>query len=129
MIFLDITSWVFGSNGAFLSYINYILQLHKSYFICYIFNLTIVFITVCFVTKKNFDKKYGIYFRSKNLTKDLSFCKNSNFLLHISVSELNEFKPRLKSPQKPVIIERRLKSWKIEYNFKWNQPYLSRGLN
>ena len=32
-------------------------------------------------------------------------------------------------PQNPVLIERRLKSWKIEYNFKWNQPYLSRGLN
>ena len=24
---------------------------------------------------------------------------------------------------------RRLKSWKILYNFKWNQPYFSRGLN
>ena len=24
---------------------------------------------------------------------------------------------------------RRLKSWKIEYNFKWNQPYLSRVSN
>ena len=32
-------------------------------------------------------------------------------------------------PQNPVLIERRLKSWKIEYNFKWNQPYFSRGLN
>ena len=30
---------------------------------------------------------------------------------------------------KPVLIERRLKSWKIEHNFKWNQPYLSRGSN
>ena len=31
--------------------------------------------------------------------------------------------------QKPVSIERRLKSWSNEYDFKWNQPYLSRGLN
>ena len=43
------------------------------------------------------------------------------------MSELNEFKPRLKSLKKPVSIERRLKSWKIESNFKWNQPYLSPG--
>ena len=26
-------------------------------------------------------------------------------------------------------MERRLKSWKIEFNLKRNQPYLSRGLN
>ena len=44
------------------------------------------------------------------------------------MSEFNEFKPRLKS-QKPVSIERQLKSWKIEYNFKGNQPNLSPGLN
>jgi len=44
-----------------------------------------------------------------------------------SVSEINEFEPRLKSPKKPVSIEPRLKSWNIEYNFKWNQPYLSSG--
>ena len=25
--------------------------------------------------------------------------------------------------------EPRFKSWNIWYNFKWNQPYLSRGLN
>ena len=31
--------------------------------------------------------------------------------------------------QKPISIERRLKSWNIEYNFKCNQPYLSRTLN
>ena len=36
--------------------------------------------------------------------------------------------PRLKF-KKPVLIERRLKSWRIEYNFQWNQPYLSRGSN
>ena len=42
------------------------------------------------------------------------------------LSEFNEFNPRLR--QKPVSIKRRLKSWNIEYNFKWNQPYLSGGL-
>ena len=26
-------------------------------------------------------------------------------------------------------MKRRLKSWNIWYNFKWNQPYLNRGLN
>ena len=26
-------------------------------------------------------------------------------------------------------LKRRLKFWNIWYNFKWNQPYLSRGLN
>ena len=31
--------------------------------------------------------------------------------------------------QKPVSIERRLKSRNNEYDLKWNQPYLSRGLN
>ena len=31
--------------------------------------------------------------------------------------------------QKPVLIERRLKSWQISYNFKWNQSYLTPGLN
>ena len=37
---------------------------------------------------------------------------------------------RVSNPQKKqVLIERRLKSFNIEYNFKWNQPYLSRGSN
>ena len=36
---------------------------------------------------------------------------------------------RVSNPPKPVSIERQLKSWKIEYNFKWNQPYLIRGSN
>ena len=31
--------------------------------------------------------------------------------------------------QKPVSIERRLISCNIKYNFKWNQPYLSRVSN
>ena len=31
--------------------------------------------------------------------------------------------------QKPISIERRLKSWKIEYSFKWNQSNLSFVLN
>ena len=34
--------------------------------------------------------------------------------------------PRLKSLKN---IERRLKSWKIEYNFKWNHSYFSHGSN
>ena len=33
------------------------------------------------------------------------------------------------NPKKLVSIERRLKSWKIEYKFKRNQPNLSRGWN
>ena len=36
---------------------------------------------------------------------------------------------RVLNPRKPVSIERRLKSWNIDYDFKWNQPYLSHGLN
>ena len=50
-------------------------------------------------------------------------------------SEFNEFEPRLKSAKNRFPIERRPKSWNIEYNFKWNQPYfshvsnLSRGSN
>ena len=36
---------------------------------------------------------------------------------------------RVSNLQKPVSFERRLKSWNIEYNFKWNQPYLSRVSN
>ena len=36
---------------------------------------------------------------------------------------------RVLNPLKPVSIERPLKSWNIEYNFKWNQPYLSGGSN
>ena len=36
---------------------------------------------------------------------------------------------RVSNPPKTGFIERRFKSWKIEYNFKWNQPYLSRGSN
>ena len=31
---------------------------------------------------------------------------------------------RVSNLEKRVSIERRLKSWKILYNFKWNQPYL-----
>ena len=37
--------------------------------------------------------------------------------------EFKEFKPRFKSAKT------RFKSWNIWYNFKWNQPYLNRGLN
>ena len=44
-------------------------------------------------------------------------------------SEFNEFNPRLKSPKNRIQSTARLKSWKNEYNSKWNQPYLSRGSN
>ena len=78
-----------------------------------------------------------------------------------SVSEFNEFEPRLKSVKnidkdrlrirwkttlgdfaymsylclfiylwlKTGFMERRRKSWKTKYNFKWNKPNLSHGLN
>ena len=36
---------------------------------------------------------------------------------------------RVLNPPKPFSIERRLKSYNNEYDFKWNQPYLSRGLH
>ena len=36
---------------------------------------------------------------------------------------------RVSNPQKPVSIERRLKSWKNKYKFKWNHHNLSRCLN
>ena len=39
------------------------------------------------------------------------------------MSEFNEVEPWLKSAKK------RFQLNKIEYNFKWNQPYLSRHLN
>ena len=42
-----------------------------------------------------------------------------------SESEFNELEPRFKSSKNPISIERRLKSWNIEYDFKWNQTYLS----
>ena len=29
---------------------------------------------------------------------------------------------RVSNPPKPALIERWLKSWNIEYTFKWNQP-------
>ena len=45
------------------------------------------------------------------------------------VSEFNEIKPHLKSPKKPVLVERRLKSWKFLYKCKWNQKNLNRGLD
>ena len=42
-----------------------------------------------------------------------------------SESKFNEFEPRLESAKKLVSIERRLKSWNIDYNLKWNQLCLS----
>ena len=46
-----------------------------------------------------------------------------------SVSEFHEFRPHLKSLIQPVLFDRRLKSGKNQYKFKWNQSYLSRDLN
>ena len=45
--------------------------------------------------------------------------------LYLNSSNLS----RVSNPPKPVSIEGRLKSWNIKYNFKWNQPYLSRVSN
>ena len=43
-----------------------------------------------------------------------------------SEAEFKEFEPRLKSAKTRVKLSAGLNLW---YNFKWNQPYLSRGLN
>ena len=43
--------------------------------------------------------------------------------------EFKEFEPRFKSAKTRFKFKGRLKSWNIWYNFKLNQPYLSRGLN
>jgi len=46
------------------------------------------------------------------------------------MSEFYEFElASSKIGRKPVTVERRLKSWNIELNFKWNQPYLSWASN
>ena len=54
--------------------------------------------------------------------------------MSIPVSEFNEFKPFLKTTQTRFqwsagLLLSGIESWKIEYNFKWDQPYLNRGLN
>ena len=51
---------------------------------------------------------------------------SADLLITNPVSEFNEFETSLKSAKNSVSIERRLESWNTEYNFKWNQPYLSR---
>ena len=43
-----------------------------------------------------------------------------------SEAEFKEFEPRLKSAKTRLKLSAGLNLW---YNFKWNQPYLSRGLN
>ena len=48
-------------------------------------------------------------------------------ILH--VSEFNKFEPRLKSAKNRFLYSTGMKSWNIKYNFKWNQPYLSRVTN
>ena len=45
------------------------------------------------------------------------------------VSEFKEFEPRLKSAKNRFQLSAVLNLEKIEYNFKWNQPKLSRSLN
>ena len=58
--------------------------------------------------------------------------QKSKTTFNCSEMEFKEFKPRFKSAkirQNPVLMKRRLKSWNIWYNLKWNQPYLNRGLN
>ena len=49
------------------------------------------------------------------------------WMRHLCASLMNLNRAQIR--QKPVSIEHRLKSWNIEYNFKWNQPYLSRVSN
>ena len=50
-------------------------------------------------------------------------------MLTQSETEFNKLIVPSQIRQKPVSIDRLLKSWKIEYNLRWNQLYLSRGLN
>ena len=45
-------------------------------------------------------------------------------LINPAVSEFNEFEPRPKSAQKQVSIERRLKSWNIEYTILSETNYI-----
>ena len=62
--------------------------------------------------------------------KNWFFAANWNFLIPIgNLSPNLKFEPRFKSSQKPISIERQLKSWNIEYICQWNQPYLSRVSN
>ena len=50
--------------------------------------------------------------------------------IDLSESEFNDFERAASQIlEKLISIERRLKSCNIEYNFKWNQPYLSRISN
>ena len=42
------------------------------------------------------------------------------------MSKFNELEPRLKSSKNWFQLKQ---SWNNEYDFKWNEPYLSRGLN
>ena len=60
------------------------------------------------------------------------FVSNKRLIKAYPISvRFNEFEPCLKSAKNrfQFSIKRRLKSLSNEYNFKWNQPYLSRGLN
>ena len=61
-------------------------------------------------------KSFVIFFtQSRNFAKCAIKTNLSSNLMNLS---------RVSNPKKKVSIERRLQSWNIEYDFKWNQPYL-----
>ena len=85
----------------------------------------------CLKTSHFYSENWGLVRKKPGKCPDL---KCELFLVLESLitrteSEVHEFEPRLKSAKKTVSIKRRLKSWNIEYNFKWNQLYLSRVSN
>ena len=56
-------------------------------------------------------------------------CRAAEFLLEFYIEQspnLMNLSHVSNPPKKPVLIERRLKSRNIGYNFKWNQPYFNR---
>ena len=53
----------------------------------------------------------------------------ANPIYTTTVSEFNEFEPRLKSTKNRVQLSAGLNLETWIYNFKWNQPYSSRDLN
>ena len=55
------------------------------------------------------------------------YSENVFELIRKPLFEFNEFEPRLKSAKNRFQLSADLNLKK--YNFKWNQPYLSRGLN
>ena len=65
---------------------------------------------------------------SEKLGTQNMFSKELSVIIS-TVSEFNEFEPRLKSAKNRFQLSAGLYLKKMEYKFKWNQPYLSRGLN